>query len=192
MMKPFILLIILIILLFLLFILSLRVISISSVELNLEKISCADEKKLQKEINLKGKNFFSVEEKNIEESLKEKFFCIDNIAMEKSFPNKVKVSVFGVQPNAFVLATGSAIPVGSERAAQKIYNKLISLNLEIKKVSTLAKNDLLVEGTYKIYFSLEKNIDFQLASLQLILNKAKIESDKVEYIDLRFERPVIK
>lgn len=178
-MKPRILFIILILLISLLLVLTLKIVSVSSVEFNLERIDCTDEQKLQKEINLLNKNFFSVEEKIIEEKLKEKFSCIENIRLEKSFPNKVKISVFGKQS------------IG-ERAAQKIYNKLISLNLEIKKVSVSSKNDLLVEGTYKIYFSLEKNIDFQLASLQLILNKAKIESDKVEYIDLRFERPVIK
>jgi len=48
-----------------------------------------------------------------------------------------------------------------------------------------------IESKYKIYFNLEEDMAFQLASLQLILNQDKIEKDKVEYIDLRFDKPVI-
>lgn len=42
-----------------------------------------------------------------------------------------------------------------------------------------------------VIFSLEKDIIRQLASLQLILQKAKINSGTMDLIDLRFEKPVV-
>lgn len=44
----------------------------------------------------------------------------------------------------------------------------------------------------KIIFHLEKDINAQLASLQLILGKARIDSSQVEFIDLRFDKPIVK
>lgn len=46
--------------------------------------------------------------------------------------------------------------------------------------------------TPKIIFRLNDKIDIQLASLQLILDKAKIDSEKLEFIDLRFDKPVVQ
>ncbi len=216
-MKSVILFLIFILLLSLLIFLSSKVIAVSFLEFKLEKISCADEKKLQKEINLIGKNLIMIDEKSVEETLKKKFSCIKQVFLNKSLPNKIKVHVIGRQPVATIVASNSAKLVDNEGVAlgggdlpnlPKIYsenidskevkntiliiNKLISFNFEIKKSSILPKKDLLIEGEYKIYFNLEKNLDIQLASLQLILNQAKIESNKVEYIDLRFRDPVIK
>lgn len=47
-------------------------------------------------------------------------------------------------------------------------------------------------GKPKIIFDLKKAINEQLASLQLILAKSKIDEEKVESIDLRFENPIVK
>lgn len=44
----------------------------------------------------------------------------------------------------------------------------------------------------KIIFNLTDKIDIQLASLQLILDKAKIDSEKLEFIDLRYDKPIIR
>jgi len=48
------------------------------------------------------------------------------------------------------------------------------------------------DGTPRIIFALEDEIDIQIASLQLILDKAKIDSSKLEFIDLRFDKPIIR
>ncbi len=74
----------------------------------------------------------------------------------------------------------------------KIIDKITSSGFSVKVIKIDPPKNLLIEGIYKVYFSLDKNIDIQLASLQLILNQAKIDSEKVDYIDLRFEKPVIK
>lgn len=44
----------------------------------------------------------------------------------------------------------------------------------------------------KIIFRLGKDINAQIASLQLILKIAKIDSSSVEFIDLRFDKPVVR
>ncbi len=41
-------------------------------------------------------------------------------------------------------------------------------------------------------FKLNDSLDRQLASLQLILNQARIDTKEVEFIDLRFDKPVVK
>lgn len=44
----------------------------------------------------------------------------------------------------------------------------------------------------KIIFNLGGNIDIQLASLQLILAEAKINLKELEFIDLRFDKPIVR
>lgn len=55
----------------------------------------------------------------------------------------------------------------------------------------LSSNQLLVKMGQKIVFSLEKDHLRQLASLQLILQKAKIDGRMIDFIDLRFDKPVV-
>lgn len=55
----------------------------------------------------------------------------------------------------------------------------------------LQGKNLLVFSQPKIVFSLESEQIRQLASLQLILEKAKIDGKVVESIDLRFNKPVV-
>ncbi|MCR4306266.1 MAG: FtsQ-type POTRA domain-containing protein [Candidatus Daviesbacteria bacterium] len=44
----------------------------------------------------------------------------------------------------------------------------------------------------KVIFRLDNRVDIQLASLQLILDKAKIDLKELEFIDLRFDKPVVR
>lgn len=55
----------------------------------------------------------------------------------------------------------------------------------------LSKCDINSRNNQKFVFSLKKNIDRQLASLQLIWEKAKIDSRIIDKIDLRFDKPVV-
>lgn len=70
----------------------------------------------------------------------------------------------------------------------------------VKKISSLTLNynlvkiinfQLLVSSEPKLIFGLDKNINRQLASLQLILQKAKIDSKVIESVDLKFDKPVV-
>lgn len=50
---------------------------------------------------------------------------------------------------------------------------------------------VLSRGT-KIFFPKKENLEFELASLQLILGNIKIEGKWPRIIDLRFSKPIIK
>lgn len=75
----------------------------------------------------------------------------------------------------------------------EILNKVKTFGLRIEKGWT-DNNDLVVftEEKSKIIIRLNEKINVQLASLQLILSEAKIDLKEVEFIDLRFDKPVIK
>ena len=83
----------------------------------------------------------------------------------------------------------------------KVFSKMNSLNLNENTASTSATfenfqakvvdNSLLIKVKPKLIFSLEKDILRQLASLQLILQKAKIDGKVIEVVDLRFDKPVV-
>lgn len=60
-------------------------------------------------------------------------------------------------------------------------------NLELK----LDQDNLLVKNPFKIVFSLDSNVEVELASLQLILDKAKIDNRIINSVDLRFNKPVV-
>lgn len=68
-------------------------------------------------------------------------------------------------------------------------NGLFNPNLEVQ--SRLGEDIFLVKNAEKLIFSLKKDIFGQLGSLQLILQKAKIEGKVVESVDLRFDKPVV-
>lgn len=81
-----------------------------------------------------------------------------------------------------------------------LFNKLSEV---IKKIGSdalikVSGNFLLIQsdlddyqGKKKLVISLEKDLMAQLASLQLILQKAKIDDRPMEIIDLRFDKPVV-
>lgn len=82
----------------------------------------------------------------------------------------------------------------------QIFNKLRELNfgtLQTGNLNDVALSAKVVDGAVlihdeeKVVLSLQKDLLRQLASLQLILEKAKIDGDVIEMIDLRFDKPVV-
>lgn len=49
----------------------------------------------------------------------------------------------------------------------------------------------LTKGT-KVYFGYDKEIDWQISSLQQILTRLTIENKQPQVIDLRYNRPIVK
>ena len=72
----------------------------------------------------------------------------------------------------------------------KIIGKIKELGISLQSV-VVRDNFLIIFSKPKIIFKLD-NIDPQIASLQLILRKAKIESNQLEFIDLRFDKPIVR
>lgn len=78
--------------------------------------------------------------------------------------------------------------------ALKILDKVLVFGIEVK--DTLINTGFFIINPSgdrpKIIFRLNDEIDIQLASLQLIQEQAKIESKELEFIDLRFDKPIVK
>lgn len=73
-----------------------------------------------------------------------------------------------------------------------LYQLLIS-GIEARRLEITDSRELTVflKTGPKVLISLDKNIKEQVDSLQLILERAKIEGKQIELIDLRFDKPVI-
>ncbi len=76
----------------------------------------------------------------------------------------------------------------------KILDKLTSFNINIASSEVLDGSFIIFpkEGRPKIIFKLNSDLDAKLASLQLILGQAKIDENQLEFIDLRFDKPIVK
>lgn len=107
---------------------------------------------------------------------------------------------------SFLVDNEGMLFAGNQEAGLKIYsenknkdfkkiisilNKIKFFGIEIMDVIVI-ENILLVNSVPKMNFSLDKDSDMQLASLQLILSKAKIDEETIEFIDLRFDKPIVK
>lgn len=76
------------------------------------------------------------------------------------------------------------------KSFEKVTDKLKNLNEPVIQAKIEDEN-LLIQSNQKIVFALDRDLFEQLGSLQLILQKAKIDEKMPEVIDLRFDRPVI-
>ncbi len=90
------------------------------------------------------------------------------------------------------LEKGKKLSGGGVKKSIQILNKMTQLGTEVNDAKIYSQGLLLISGKPKIVFSLDGSIDVQLASLQLILDKAKIENEIVEFLDLRFDKPIVK
>lgn len=90
------------------------------------------------------------------------------------------------------LRLGQKIDDKLVRNSIRILEKLKEYGLEIKETKIADEKILLVSSVPRIIFRLDNDIDKQIASLQLIQREAKIDSNTVEFIDLRFNKPIVK
>lgn len=73
----------------------------------------------------------------------------------------------------------------------KILEQLKNLGINGSQ-AYIFNNLFIVNYSPRIVFRLDVDINLQIASLQLILQKAKIDESRLEFIDLRFDKPLIK
>lgn len=77
-----------------------------------------------------------------------------------------------------------------------LISKINKSGLEIFNPATLklkiVDDNILIIAAPRVVVSLDKDIARQVVSLQLILQKAKIDEGALEIIDLRFDKPVLK
>lgn len=86
---------------------------------------------------------------------------------------------------------GFVFPDNFSRDILLIVERLKEFGLNYKALLVESSN-FYVDSVPKVVFSLNENLERQLASLQLILEKAKIENENIEFIDLRFDKPIVK
>lgn len=85
-----------------------------------------------------------------------------------------------------------------QRLDEGLFKKISIVFTEAEKFgigvleAVVSDQDFLILQPQKIAFSLKKDISKQLISLQLILQKAKIDESMIETFDLRFDKPVVK
>ena len=210
------------------------------VDISLNKINCADQKTIKEKSEVLNKNIFLLDGKKINDNLKNKFICIQDVKLEKNLPSKIKLDIQGREAVAQLLsisgfeasasslientATPSALQITDTSLVDSegvIFSKETSLSqpkiyiyggkLEdeylIKTLSILkALRDLQLDNTIvyvfnhllvtqskpKIIFRLDGEKNIQIASLQLILQKAKIDDKELEVVDLRFDKPIVR
>jgi hypothetical protein len=94
-------------------------------------------------------------------------------------------------PTIFVV--NSKLAVG-EKMSENILRVFQSLKLfGINAKSAILNDDSFsINSNPRVIFNIEEGLDVQLASLQLILEKAKIDSEVLEFIDLRFDKPIVR
>ena len=73
----------------------------------------------------------------------------------------------------------------------KILDKVKTFGLDVK-TSVVLDNFFIIFSYPRVIFLLDDRVDVQIASLQLILAEAKIDLKELEFIDLRFDKPIVK
>ncbi|KKS71196.1 MAG: hypothetical protein UV41_C0004G0020 [Candidatus Daviesbacteria bacterium GW2011_GWA2_42_7] len=86
---------------------------------------------------------------------------------------------------------GQRLDEGLFKKISTVFTETRKYEINISEAEVLDQ-DFLVLSPRKIAFSLKRDILKQLVSLQLILQKAKIDESMIETVDLRFDKPVVK
>lgn len=114
----------------------------------------------------------------------------DQVNAQMSFP---RISILGIK-----LEIGRMIPDNTIEKVKQVTQKLTVLGIPTDNLYVLA-DKLIIDSKPRVIISLNKRLDYQTASLQLILTQAKMNSDPlkqgsgdIESIDLRFDKPVVK
>lgn len=248
-----------------------RLFLIESQSVKLEDMFCATN--ISQDIDLIGKNIFAINRADLKDRLQKKYACVKDLNIEKKYPNKINVTIYGrrpfnilnftkeaspsislqsleaspssqtaqVVPNLFNLKTESEKKIVidssgfyfSQNTQKQNVPEIEVVNSEIPAFGSFVPSNFLIAnsmlsylkskgfnvysnkivGDYifavvaeynqkniKLLFNLNKEKDKQLASLQVILQKAtmspygshgEIEGREIETIDLRFDKPVV-
>lgn len=236
------------------FLLTNSLFNVSSLSVTTKQVDCTSEGDIKNSSQILGKNIFLLDRNKIENNLKDKYFCVNNINLGVALPNSIKMSVFGRTaayqllvfsekeasatavldnflnkdstesaqedlsvPTKYVVDNEGVVFAKAEvnnlpnislykdnvKTGEKLDPKIFENYLNIVKqmmVLGVAPGDtkiysdsyLLIDTKPKLIFDLGGNINKQLGALQLILSRAKIDNSEMEFVDLRFENPVVK
>ncbi|MCX6726006.1 MAG: cell division protein FtsQ/DivIB [Candidatus Shapirobacteria bacterium] len=135
----------------------------------------------------------SAESKNQEISLDNNFYLIDKdgVVLEKT-DQQANLPLIIIQKNPNLDIGQRFNQDGIEKIMEIISGLKINL-IEFNIVHLISSQEIEVwlKNKTLVLFNGEKEINFQLDSLQLIFSRAKIEGKEIKKIDLRFDKPVI-
>jgi hypothetical protein len=90
------------------------------------------------------------------------------------------------------LILGKRVDQNLIKSALIILDRVKIFGVNIIEAKIFLQRILVINSEPKLVFALDRDLNLQLASLQLILEKAKIEETNMEFIDLRYDKPVVK
>lgn len=85
-------------------------------------------------------------------------------------------------------------PINDSLLESKIKEELVRFNLKIKSLVIVNEEDseIVLDNNIRVLLNNQENLKYQLTSLQLILDRFRIEGRLLKKIDLRFKNPVIE
>jgi hypothetical protein len=85
-------------------------------------------------------------------------------------------------------------PIPEWSLEEEIRENLSPIKQELRELDLRSEKMIIAtfSGDLTVIFSKEKDFDFQVDSLQFILWRAKIEGNVPYFVDLRFDKPVVK
>ena len=87
------------------------------------------------------------------------------------------------------------VPLGQNFDFQKLREKLSEKGINFDSIDVSSNSGVVigkVTGGPKVYFASDKDVDWQVSSLQLIISRLTIDNKKPNLIDLRFDKPIVK
>lgn len=191
-------------------------------EIKVSGVKKIPEKELQDIISEKiNKNIFFADLENIKNYLIESYPEIAKIEIKRKLPNSIITEIEERKPvavlnNSFVLdkegiafekSPNSNLPkitkagFNNVKLGEKAIDRIEDILKIIKRIETKEaiivsdkRLDIKTTDGFDVYFNLEKDIDWQIEQLEIILQE-KIplqERNNIEYIDLRFDKIYIK
>lgn len=100
---------------------------------------------------------------------------------------------YGLIPSLNLFSSSQILrPIPSQNLEEELQRNLQKAGLESTKTFFLGREiDASLSSGVAVTFSQEKDLALQVASLQLILQRFKIEGKTPKKIDLRFNKPIV-
>lgn len=105
----------------------------------------------------------------------------------------IPLSTLFIVPRLIDRSVVSPLSIGGFKS-KNIENELMKKNIPFDKVLVASDSSYLVylKNNGWVLISKQKNIESQVSSLQLILERLTIEGKKFKKLDLRYDKPIIE
>lgn len=151
---------------------------INSVAVYVSKVDCVSADQLKKELNYKGKNYFTLDKRQITEDIQNKHVCISSLSLSYRLPNNLDIEVNGREPKVLLKEKTLKLDVNSESTTDASSSALKSLDLETQESSD---SSIYVSDGFGIIYSKTENTS-DLPLIEVINQDLEIKDDKHDLI----------